>query len=387
MKQTSIRAGRFIKSIMGYEAFVPASLPPAPPIQIDSEMLQLLSLADSKLGRLDGITETLPNPELFVAMYVKKEAVLSSQIEGTQASLADVLNEPSDHNDKEYSPDGVKEVVNYVNALQWGLKRLDTLPLSLRLIREIHGVLLQNVRGADKSPGEFRRSQNWIGPKGCSLADAVFVPPEPAEMEKALSDLEKYFYATEFLPPLIKIALIHAQFETIHPFLDGNGRIGRLLITFWLCRQKILNQPLLYLSYYLKLNRTEYYQLLMNVRFDGDWESWIKFFLKGVIFTADEATASAKSILYLQQHYTNLIGKQERGKGKYIELFNKLFENPLITKKEVAAMLDVSAATAGSIVESFVELGILQDASPNKQRYKKYIFGEYFEILRRGTDL
>ena len=180
MKQTSIRAGRFIKSIMGYEAFVPTSLPPAPPIQIDSEMLQLLSLADSKLGRLDGITETLPNPELFVAMYVKKEAVLSSQIEGTQASLADILNEPSDHNGKEYSPDGVKEVVNYVNALQWGLKRLDTLPLSLRLIREIHGALLQNVRGADKSPGDFRRSQNWIGPTGCSLADAVFVPPEPA---------------------------------------------------------------------------------------------------------------------------------------------------------------------------------------------------------------
>ncbi len=387
MKQSSVRAGRIIKTILGYEAFVPAPLPPVPAIQIDSEMLQLLSLADSKLGRLDGITETLPNPELFVAMYVKKEAVLSSQIEGTQASLADVLNEPSDQNSSEFSPDGVKEVVNYVNALQWGLKRLEVLPLSLRLIREIHGVLIKNVRGADKSPGAFRRSQNWIGPAGCSLADAVFVPPEPMEMERALSDLEKYFYDAEFLPPLIKIALIHAQFETIHPFLDGNGRMGRLLITFWLCQQKILNQPLLYLSYYLKLYRSEYYQLLMNVRFNGDWESWIKFFLKGIIFTADEATGSAKKILHLQLYYNDQIGKYERGNSKYGELFNKLFEKPLVTKKEVAAMLGVSAATAGSIVESFVDLGILQDASPNKQRYKKYIFGEYFEILRKGTDL
>ena len=254
MEQKSIRAGRIIRTLSGYDAFVPAPLPPTPPIQFDPEMLQLLSLADSKLGRLDGITETLPNPELFVAMYVKKEAVLSSQIEGTQASLADVLNGPSDQSGDEYSPDGVKEVVNYVNALQWGLKRLDKLPLSLRLVREIHGVLLQNVRGADKSPGDFRRSQNWIGPAGCSLSTAVFVPPEPIEMETALSDLEKYFYDDAFIPPLIKIALIHAQFETIHPFLDGNGRMGRLLITFWLCQQKILNQPLLYLSYYLLKN-------------------------------------------------------------------------------------------------------------------------------------
>ena len=387
MKQRSTRAGRIVKTLTGYEAFVPAKLPPVPPVNIDPEMLQLLSMADSKLGRLDGITETLPNPELFVAMYVKKEAVLSSQIEGTQASLADVLNKPAEQEGNEYSPDGVREVVNYVNAMQWGLKRLDSLPLSLRLIREIHGKLIQNVRGADMSPGDFRRSQNWIGPAGCNLTDAVFVPPEPAEMEAAMSDLEKYFYDTEFIPPLMKIALIHAQFETIHPFLDGNGRMGRLLITFWLCQQKILNQPLLYLSYYLKQNRTEYYDLLMGIRFNGDWESWIKFFLKGIIYVSEEATESAKKILHLQQHYSEVLKRYDRSSGKYTELLNKLFENPLITKKDAARMLDVSVATAGNIVESFIELGILQDTNPEKQRYKKYIFGEYFEILRRGTDL
>lgn len=386
MKQTSTRAGRIIKTISGYEAFVPAKLPPVPSVQIDSEMLQLLSSADNRLGRLDGITQTLPNPELFVAMYVKKEAVLSSQIEGTQASLADVLNE-GDQNGHSFSPDGVREVVNYVNAMQWGLKRLETLPLSLRLIREIHGVLMQNVRGADKSPGDFRRSQNWIGSPGCSLSDAVFVPPEPTVMETSMSDLEKYFYDEEYIPPLIKIALIHAQFETIHPFLDGNGRMGRLLIAYWLCQQKILSQPLLYLSYYLKMNRAEYYQLLMNVRFNGDWESWIKFFLRGMIFISDEATESAKKILLLQQRYTEILKNTDRSNGKYTELLNKLFETPLVTKSEVAVMLNVSTATAGSIVENFVRLGILQDASPDKQRYKKYIFGEYFEILRRGTDL
>ena len=386
MKQTSTRAGRIVKTISGYEAFVPAKLPPVPAIQIDSEMLQLLSSADNRLGRLDGITQTLPNPELFVAMYVKKEAVLSSQIEGTQASLADVLNE-SDQYGHTFSPDGVREVVNYVNAMQWGLKRLEELPLSLRLIREIHGVLIQNVRGADKSPSDFRRSQNWIGPAGCFLSDAFFVPPEPMEMETAMSDLEKYFYDDEYIPPLIKIALIHAQFETIHPFLDGNGRMGRLLIAFWLCQQKILSQPLLYLSYYLKMNRSEYYQLLMDVRFNGDWESWIKFFLRGIIFISDEATESAKKILLLQQHYAEILKSFDRSNGKYMELLNKLFETPLITKSEVAKMLSISAGTAGSIVDSFVRLGVLQDASPDKQRYKKYIFREYFEILRRGTDL
>lgn len=387
MKLTSTRSGKIVHTLNGYEAFVPEKLPPKPAIYIDAEMQALLSEADRKLGRLDGITQILPNPDLFVAMYVKKEAVLSAQIEGTQASLADVLNEPSENCKDEYSPNGVKEVVNYVNAMSYGLERLDSLPLSLRLIREIHAVLLSNVRGANKNPGEFRTSQNWIGPAGCTLTTAVFVPPEPAELAKALSDLEAYFYDEEYIPALIKIAMIHAQFETIHPFLDGNGRMGRLLITFWLCQQKILSQPLLYLSYYFKMNRTEYYQKLMNVRLDGDWESWIKFFLKGVAVVADEATNSAKAIMNLQQKYAEMLNKQDRSNGNYNTLLSSLFESPLVSKKDVSSLLNVSIGTAGSIVDTFCDLGILYDATPGKQRYKQYIFKDYFEILRRGTDL
>ena len=387
MKLKSTRAGRVVKTITGYESFIPQKLPPKPEIKIDMDMLTLLSEADNRLGRLDGITETLPNPELFVAMYVKKEAVLSAQIEGTQASLADVLNDQSSKNKTEYSPDGVKEIVNYVNAIYYGLDRLEELPLSLRLIREIHGVLLQNVRGADKSPGEFRRSQNWIGPAGCSLSTATFVPPEPSEMMTALSDLENFFYDETPLPPLIKIALIHAQFETIHPFLDGNGRMGRLLITFWLCHQKRLSKPLLYLSYYFKENRAEYYQSLMDVRFNGDWENWIKFFLRGVVEVSDEAINSAKQIIDLQQKYTELLNSLDRNNGNYITLLNSLFDNPIITKSDVSDLLGVSAATAGTMVNVFCEAGILRDNTPDKQRYKQFVFFDYFEILKRGTDL
>ena len=387
MKLKSTRSGKIIKTITGYESFIPNPLPPKPAIFMDTEMQQLLSEADTKLGRLDGISQTLPNPELFVAMYVKKEAVLSAQIEGTQASLADVLNEESDQGNINYSPNGIKEVVNYINAIDYGLNRLKDLPLSLRLFKEIHKVLLSDVRGANKNPGEFRTTQNWIGPTGCTLNEAVFVPPEPNEMMQALADLESYFYDETFIPPLIKIAIIHAQFETIHPFLDGNGRMGRLLITFWLCEKKILSKPLLYLSYYFKLNRTEYYQKLMDVRLNGDWESWIKFFLKGVIVVSDEATDSAKNIIRLQRYYESVLDKINSSNANYKTLLNKLFETPVVSKKNVSNLLAVSINTAGSIVDEFCRLGILQDASPNKQRYKQYIFGEYFAILRRGTEL
>lgn len=387
MKITSTRAGNVIHNIRGYESFIPAKLPPIPPVAIDDEMQALLSEADRKLGRLDGITEILPNPDLFVAMYVKKEAVLSAQIEGTQASLVDVLNEPSVQNKKEYSPNGVQEVVNYVNAMNYGLQRLSELPLSLRLIREIHSILLQGVRGANKNPGEFRTSQNWIGPTGCTLASAVFVPPEPSELGQVLSDLEKYFYDETPIPSLIKIALIHAQFETIHPFLDGNGRMGRLLITFWLCQQKILSKPLLYLSYYFKIHRSDYYQALMGVRLNGDWEAWIKFFLKGVASVSDEAIESSKAIIQLQQRYSTLINNTERSSSNHHLLLSALFENPLISKKDVADLLTIAPATAGAIVDSFCELGILQDNTPEKQRYKQYLFKEYFNILQRGTEL
>lgn len=351
---------------------------------IDNDMQILLSEADRKLGRLDGITQVLPNPELFVAMYVNKEAVLSAQIEGTQASLADLLIDSPNQSRVDYSPNGITEVVNYVSAMKWGLEALKRLPLSLRLIRDIHAQLLKNVRGHNKNPGEFRTSQNWIGPAGCNLATAVFVPPEPEEMTPALYELESFIHSQSSIPALIKIALIHAQFETIHPFLDGNGRMGRLLITFWLCEQKILSQPLLYLSYYFKLNRTEYYDQLMNVRLNGDWESWIKFFLKGMIIVSDEAVHTAKEIIKLRERCMIALSNVN---SNYIKLLDRLFENPVLTKKEVSEMLDVSTNTAGSIVDSFCSLGILKDSTPNKQRYKKYLFAEYFELLRHGTDI
>ena len=387
MKLESNRAGTIINTTTGYRAFVPAKLPPSPEINIDSEMQKLLSLADRKLGRLDGITQILPNPELFVAMYVKKEAVLSAQIEGTQASLVDVLNIPTEDMAEDYSQNDVKEVVNYVKAMYWGMEKLNTLPLSLRLIREIHKVLLKDVRGANKNPGEFRKTQNWIGPQGCTLNTATFVPPTVDEMEKAMGDLEQFIYEEDSIPALIKIALIHAQVETIHPFLDGNGRMGRLLITFWLCQQEILSEPLLYLSYYFKQNRTEYYDRLMSVRIKGDWEGWIKFFLKGVADVSDEATESAKNIIALRTHYSALLFEKDKGNGNYAALLNHLFENPIVTKKSISESLEISLPTAGTIVDLFCDMGILKDVTPDKKRYKVYEFKEYINILEKGTEI
>src|SRR5262245_20807423 len=248
-----MRAGRYVKQIEGYRAFIPAPLPPDPPLVMDTELIRLLSEADRSLGRLDGVTSVLPNPDLFVAMYVRKEAVLSSQIEGTQSTLEDVLQFEVDATGVEL-PKDVEEVVNYVRAMNQGLRRLQQLPLSLRLIREIHATLLENARGSHRTPGEFRRTQNWIGPAGCTLETATFVPPPVREMHVALDNLEKFLHDTS-LPLLIQCGLAHAQFETIHPFLDGNGRVGRLLITFMLVQRGVLERPLLYLSQYLKAHR------------------------------------------------------------------------------------------------------------------------------------
>lgn len=373
------RAGVFMSQPSGYVSFIPKKLPPAPPIQFDKEMLKLLSDADRKLGRLDGITQILPNPELFVAMYVQKEAVLSSQIEGTQASLTDVLDSGSDSNNLD-----VGEIVNYVSAMNYGLKRIKEFPLCLRLIREIHAKLLEVGRGSNRNPGEFRNSQNWIGPAGCTLTNATFVPPTVSDMQQALADLENFFYADDELPSLIKIALIHAQFESIHPFLDGNGRVGRLLITFWLCSEQILSEPLLYLSYYFKLYRTEYYDRLMEVRKQGKWEEWIKFFLRGISYVSDEATESAKNIIALKDNYSKILSSYSN--SNYLKLFNNLFVSPFISKNQAAELLSTSYPTASAIIEEFISLNILVDITPNQQRNKRYCFADYVDILNRGTE-
>ncbi|WP_034445816.1 Fic family protein [Butyrivibrio sp. AE2032] len=382
----SNRSGAITYQPTGYDAFCPNNLPPNPPVCIDDEMQDLLSLADRKLGRLDGITEILPNPELFVAMYVKKEAVLSSQIEGTQASLVDILN-TTDESGLDKTKDSIMEVVRYVKAIYYGLDRLGSLPLSLRLIKEIHKELLTDVRGAAKNPGEFRKTQNWIGPTGCTLSTASFVPPPPSEMQKAMEALETFFYEEDHMPALIKIALIHAQFETIHPFLDGNGRMGRLLIIFWLCQKEILSQPLLYLSYYFKLHRGEYYEALNKVRFEGAWEDWIKFFLKGIAETSDEATDSAKAILALKKEYAEKLYEVDNGNSNYQRLLTLLFENPIVSKKQIAKLLNVSEPTASAICMDFCKVGILVDITPEKQRYKKYKFDKYLSILQKGTEI
>lgn len=379
----STRAGHYVRQLEGYFSFVPKKLPPDPPLVYDAELIRLLSDADRALGRLDGITQTLPNPELFVSMYVKKEALLSSQIEGTQASLVEVLET------EEKQTADAREVTNYVNAMNYGLKRLnvDGFPLSLRLLREIHARLLASGRGSDRTPGEFRTSQNWIGGYGSTLATAAFIPPSPADMTTALGDLERYLYEDDGTPPLVKIALIHAQFETIHPFLDGNGRMGRLLITFWLCQQGILSKPLLYLSYFFKRNRARYYDSLMAVRNEGNWESWAKFFLRGIIEISNESSESAKRIDALHAHAVEKVnGLDPQVAVNARRLLEQLFVTPQVTRRGIADLLGVTTPTAGNLIRRFEdELGILVDATPSKARGKRYVFKEYLDILEVGT--
>ncbi|MCI8468355.1 MAG: Fic family protein [Eggerthellaceae bacterium] len=375
------RAGRYVRQLTGYSSFQPSPLPPDPPIAYDSEMIRLLSSADRALGRLDGITQTLPNPDLFVSMYVKKEALLSSQIEGTQASLVEVLAA------EEQQSKDAREVTNYVRAMNYGIRRLDELPLSLRLFREIHGKLLTSGRGSEYQPGEFRTTQNWIGRAGSTLQDAAHIPPCVDDMHEALHDLERYIHEDDDTPPLIKIALIHAQFETIHPFVDGNGRMGRLMITFWLYQQAILRQPLLYLSYYFKRNRTEYYDRLMAVRMEGAWEEWVKFFLQGIIEISEESSESAMRINRLREEKTTEIdARAGSAAANAHKLLDLLFITPAVTRTSVAEALGVSSPTAANLISRFVDdFGILVDTTPLAQRKKTYLFREYMDILEVGT--
>jgi Fic family protein len=369
------RAGRYVTQLAGYRAFIPAPLPPVPPLAVDAPMLGLLSQADQQLGRLDGLAQTLPNRDLFVAMYVRREAVLSSQIEGTQSTLDDLLAFELDTPAREL-PQDVEEVVNYARAMNYGLDRLATLPLSLRLFREIHAELLAGTRGGNKFPGEFRTTQNWIGPAGALLSSATFVPPPVHEMDTALGNLELFLHEGDDLPALIHAALAHAQFETIHPFVDGNGRVGRLLITFLLCHRGVLHRPLLYLSHYLKWHRSDYYELLMAVRNDGDWESWIRFFLTGVAETAAEATGTARTIVQLRDAHRARV--QDDGLGlNGLRLVDLLFERPLVNVNLVKTTLDVSFVTANKLVERFAVVGLVDEVTGGRRnrvfRYTPYL--------------
>ncbi|GAC1467533.1 MAG: Fic family protein [Isosphaeraceae bacterium] len=366
-----MRAGRFVRQLEGYRAFIPSPLPPKPPLTMDAELLGLLSKADRALGRLDGVTSVLPNPNLFLAMYVRHEAVLSSQIEGTQSTLEDVLQFELDEKGQE-RPTDVNEIVNYVNAMNHGLERLTQLPLSKRLIGEIHAKLLHGVRGGGQTPGEFRRSQNWIGPEGCNLRTATFVPPPVHEMHKALDDLENFLHDRASLPVLIHCALAHAQFETIHPFIDGNGRVGRLLIAFLLCEREILQRPLLYLSYYLKAHRTEYYDRLMAVRRKGDWEGWVKFFLQGVFEVSQSATTTARKILELREEHRQVVENPR--------LLDHLFEQPILSVSMVQDFLGCSYPKASKLVDQYTEKGLLREITGN-QRNRRFRYDTFMKLF------
>lgn len=377
----STRAGRYIQQLEGHRAFIPAHLPPEPVISMDPEMWELLSQADRALGRLDGATDALPNPDLFVFMYVRKEAVLSSQIEGTQASLIDILEFESQSLEPD-NPQDVAEVVNYIAAVNYGLDMLPTLPVSLRLIREIHEVLLTDVRGSELNPGEFRRSQNWIGPSGCTLTNATYVPPPPHDMMQALDNLEKFLHSPEPMPTLIKVGLAHAQFETIHPFLDGNGRTGRLLITFLLCEQNILKRPLLYISYFFKRYRSEYYDRLQAIRDSGNWEGWLKFFLRGVYEVAQEATATARKIVSMkEEHRLLLIDKMGQRSGNAIALLESLYFKPIFTVEHAQQVVGVSYPNANKLIKDLCDIGILQEITGQK-RNRAFAYDPYLQVFR-----
>lgn len=374
------RAGRYVTQPNGYRAFIPAPLPPNPPLAIKGELQTQLSEADHALGRLDGAVLTLPNPDLFVMMYVRKEAVLSSQIEGTQSSLQDLLAAEAAVLDPKH-PRDVREVVNYVNAMNHGLERLKELPVSVRLIREIHGALIKGVRGGHLTPGELRQTQNWIGLPGCTLRDAVFVPPPPEELPQAMSDLERFLHSDSQLPVLVQVGLVHAQFETIHPFLDGNGRVGRLLITFLLTERKLLSQPVLYLSHYFKRYRPEYYDRLQAVRDTGDWEGWLSFFLRGVAEVSREAANTARAILEMREMYrARITAEMGRAAGNAHKVMDYLFKRPIVAVSDVQKLLGITTAGANNLVNRLVKIGLLREFT-GYARNRRFRFEPYLRLF------
>ena len=378
------RAGCFITNLSGemaYQSFRPNPLPPEPPIEMSNEMIAKLVDANRKLATLDGLSSRIPNMDLFVSMYVRKEALLSSQIEGTQCTLDDILNPFAEENTNL----NVSDVVNYIRAEEFAIDRLQTLPLCNRLIKETHAVLMEGVRGQEKNPGEFRYSQNWIGGQGSTLRNARYIPPNPEDMMNAMSDLEKYMNGEDSLDPLIQAALIHYQFETTHPFLDGNGRVGRLLITLFLMEKKILSTPSVYISYFLKMNRIEYYDRMTQVRKTGDYEQWILFFLQALSDSAEDAIQTIDELTKIHnrnaQKFENMTKRQQANAMNFLIYLEK---NPIIDIQKTAAALNLSYNTVAKSVALFVDNGILQQTEKSG-RSKIYSYIEYLTVLRKDT--
>lgn len=375
------RSGEYINNLSGqalYKSFRPAPLPPV--IDMDNEMIFLLTGATKALATLDALSSYIPNMNLFVSMYVRKEALLSSQIEGTQATLEDVLDPLIEKNANQ----NVADVVNYIKAAEFALERMNTLPLCNRLIKETHAVLMFGVRGQEKNPGEFRTSQNWIGAAGSSLKNARYIPPNPNDMINAMSDLEKYINSDNSLDLLIQAALVHYQFETIHPFLDGNGRVGRLLITLFLMEKKVLNSPALYISYYLKKNRIEYYDRMSEVRNKDNYEQWIKFFLNAIKESADESVETIKKLSELHDANIKNIDAMGRAAKNARAVFDYLEQNPIIDIGKTAEELSLAFSTVSLAVNRLVDAGILIQTN-NANRNRVFAYEDYLTILRKDT--
>lgn len=377
------RAGVYVDNLTGeaaYQSFKPNPLPPIPEIEMDEEIVKLLVDANKQLVKLDTASQLISNADLFISMYVRKEALISSQIEGTQCTLDDVLDPEVDAN---VNLD-VSDVINYVKATQYALKLLERLPLCCRLIREIHEVLMENVRGQDKTPGEFRYFQNWIGPANCSLKDARYIPPNVEDMQTAMSDLEKYINENVDYDPLIRVALIHYQFETIHPFLDGNGRIGRLLILLYLVEQGLLTKPVIYISYFFKKNQIEYYDRISEVRRTGNFEQWIRFFLEAVSKASSDSLETIHRLSMLHDANIEKLPKTTRSKDNLRAVFDYIEQYPIIDIKRTAKELAVSYNTVAAAVRKLVEFGILQETT-NAARNRVFAYEAYLAILRKDT--
>lgn len=378
------RAGAFVSNLTGemaYQSFRPAPLPPNPPIALSGELVAKLVEANKKLAALDGLSARIPNMDLFVSMYVRKEALLSSQIEGTQCTLDDILNPLMEENTNR----NVSDVVNYIKATEFALNRLHSLPLCNRLIKETHAVLMEGVRGQEKSPGEFRYSQNWIGGQGSTIQNARYIPPNPEDMQTAMSDLEKYMNGDDSLDPLIQAALIHYQFETTHPFLDGNGRVGRLLITLFLMEKGILSHPALYISYFLKMNRIEYYDRMTQVRKTGDYEQWVMFFLQALSDSAGDAIQTIDALTALHNQSVAKLGAfSKRQQTNLLKLFAYIETNPIIDIQKTATALGLSYNTVSKMVTILMDEGILRQTD-KAGKAKIYSYADYLDILRKDT--
>ena len=380
---TQNRAGSMTSNLSGesaYTSFTPTPLPPYPSIEFDGEMVNLLITANKQLAVLNSISTQIPNVNLLVSMYVRKEALMSSQIEGAQATLEDILDPLIDEN----ANHDVTDVINYIKAMEYAIARQKELPLCNRLIREIHAVLMSGTCGQENSPGEFRRSQNWIGGQGSTLKNALYIPPSVVHMQEAMSDLEKYINTDDDLDLLIRAALIHYQFETIHPFLDGNGRVGRLLISLYLVEKGALSTSALYISYFLKRNRLEYYDRMTEVRNKGNYEQWIKFFLRAVLESAEDAVDKINKLSALHVKNMGLVSEMGRAAKTAALLLSYLQANPIIETKKTASALGLAFSTTSAAIKRLEEVGILVQSAGNL-RNRTFSYESYLELLREGT--